>query len=91
MLNLDREKLIHMNKNYQVVFIPILDRLDLEKGYEGNFEVRNRVYDTVEYYSPNLPEALVYAESLNNILVEKTYLTSNHAFGSSETTGEEVH
>ena len=82
-MDLDKENLVHMNNHYQVVFIPKDDRdeaYDQEGNeVEGNFEVRHRRYDTVEYRSGNLPSALSVAEQFDNIITNNLYLTSAFA------------
>ena len=42
---------------------------------EGNYEVRNRKWDTVEYRGGNLPSCLSVAEHFNDILVTKAWET----------------
>ncbi len=60
-----------------MVFIPPKDRKEVlnTEGHVclGNYEVRNRKYDTVEWSGADLPSALVIAESFNNMLVDKTW------------------
>ena len=79
-MDLDRESLVHMNNHYQVVFIPYEERGGAydQEGHEcmGNYEVRHRRFDTVEYCSGNLPAALSVAEQFDNIITNKLYLTT---------------
>lgn len=42
---------------------------------DGNYEVRNRKWDTVEYRGANLPSCLSVAEHFNDILVNKMWET----------------
>lgn len=42
---------------------------------EGNYEVRSRKWDTVEYRGANLPACLSVAEHFNDILVTKQWET----------------
>lgn len=78
MTDLTIEHLIHMNDNYQVVFIP-KDNRTKKENHEGvlispNFEVRHRQWDTVEYFTEALPVALSIAEHWNKILVTRAYM-----------------
>ena len=70
--------LVHTNQNYQVVFIPEGSRIEAfdadNNSVEGNYEVRNRKYDTVEYRCGNLPSCLSVAEHFNDILTHKMYM-----------------
>ena len=78
-MNLDIEHMVHMNNNYLVVFIPSEDRKESHakvKGFprEGNFEVRHRKWDTVEYISDSLVLALSMAEHMDRVLNKRLYL-----------------
>ena len=86
MTDLNKESLVHMNDNFQVVYIPEHERGECkdEDGtyYEANYEVRHRKYDTVDFKTASLASALAVAEQLDNILTNKLYLTT--AFGGAE-------
>ena len=74
------EMLEHTTTYYNVYFIPPNKRkiLDSEFGFttEGNFEVRNRKYGTIEFITDNLPTALTVAEQFNANLEQKMYLNT---------------
>jgi len=77
-MDLDKESLVHMNDHYQVVYIPEEKRQKYPDGNGieilGNYEVRNRVYDVVEFGTDALPLALSMAEHWNRIMVGQQYL-----------------
>ena len=77
-MDLDKESIVHMNDHYEVVYIPKDDRCKYPDGNGidviGNYEVRNRVYDTIEFGTDALPLALSMAEHWNRILAGRQYL-----------------
>ncbi len=77
-LPLTTEHLVHVNQNYQVVFIPEDKRIEAfdadNNPVYGNYEVRHRKWDTVEYRGGNLPSCLSVAEHFNDILVHEMYM-----------------
>ena len=68
----NKEYLCYQNEYYKVVCVAEEARR-LTKDAEGadveaNFEVRNRKYETVEFYSNNLPNAMNVASHFNQVL-----------------------
>ena len=74
---LKKEMLEHFNQYYQVVFIPEDARQDCfdQEGNPsiGNYEVRSRKYDVVEWRGCDLPSALIIAENFNSILFSQSW------------------
>lgn len=78
-MDLDKESVIHMNRHYEVVYIPPNDR-HVAKDVNGfevewNFEVRSILYQTVEFGCDCLPLCLSMAENWDYNLTNRTYIS----------------
>lgn len=77
-MDLKKESIVHMTDHYDVVYIPEDKRQVFPDGNGvdiiGNYEVRNRVYDVVEFGTDALPLALSMAEHWNRIMVGQQYM-----------------
>ena len=78
-MNLNKESVVHMNRHYQVVYIPPAERHVARdvNGFEveWNFEVRSIQYETVEFGCDCLPLCLSMAESWDYNLTNRTYIS----------------
>lgn len=66
---MSEEAIVHENKNYRVVLVPMIERIADKDGDVQNYVVVHKVHGTVCGHSSALPAAVAMAENFSDFLV----------------------